>query len=688
MTTELQGERTRFLPFNRGSHPGEVHCGSGNPAHPSGYRTGYFWGEVLERERFLDILGHYVFVERREEKVTDAKGSRTEKRETVIFPRYHQLDSVHRVVESARLEGVGHHYLVQHSAGSGKTSSISWLSHRLASLHGADDRTLFDCVVVITDRRVLDQQLQDAIYQIEHAQGVVKAIDEDSRQLAAALIDGTKIVITTLQKFPFVLRGLLHAAGAEDVEQPSAEQRTAAAEWQQAIAQRRYVVIVDEAHSSQTGETAREMKAILGSRAAAADTDEEGRTDWEDGLNAVIESRGPQPNLSFLAFTATPKGKTIELFGRPGPSGKPEPFHVYSQRQAIEEGFILDVLQNYTTYDTYYQLVKLAEEDPDFPKRRTATALAKFMNLHPHNIEQKTEVILEHFRNHIQHRIGGRAKAMVVCASRLQAVRYKQAFDRYIEANGLTGVRTLVAFSGTVRDPETGDEFTEPGMNEDVVTGRSISEAALPSRFDSPDYQILIVANKYQTGFDQSLLQAMDVDKRLDGVQAVQTLSRLNRTAPGKDAPFVLDFVNDPENIYRAFKPYYDTTELLAPSDPAKLEALKHELDETQVYHWSEVEAFARVFYIAPESARATDHPRLAEHLQPARDRFSALDEDAQIAFRDRLAAFVKSYAFLSQIIPYGDPDLEQLSSFGRLLLPNLHPERAKAQSPSPTKST
>ena len=510
----------------------------------------------------------------------------------------------------------------------------------------------------------------------------MKAIDEDSRQLASALIDGTKIVITTLQKFPFVLSGLLHAAGAEGLEQPSEEQRAQAAEWRQAIAYRKYAVIVDEAHSSQTGETAREMKAILGSRAsaAAADTDdEEGEADWEDGLNAVVESRGPQPNLSFFAFTATPKGKTIELFGRPRASGKPEPFHVYSMRQAIEEGFILDVLQNYTTYDTYYQLVKLAEDDPDFPKRRTATALAKFMSLHPHNIEQKTEVILEHFRNHLQHRIGGRAKAMVVCASRLHAVRYKQAFDRYIEANGMTGIRTLVAFSGTVRDPDTGDEYTEPGMNKDIVTGKPISESALPSRFDTPDYQILIVANKYQTGFDQPLLQAMYVDKRLDGVQAVQTLSRLNRNAPGKDAPFVLDFVNDAENIYRAFKPYYDTTELLARSDPAKLEALKHELDQAQVYHWSEVEAFARIFYVAPEKQRTADHARLAQQLQPARDRFVALEPDEQEAFRDHLAAFVKSYAFLSQIIPYGDPDLEQLSSFGRLLLPYLQPERDDA---------
>ena len=581
MTTRLAGEATRFLPFNRGSAPGAIGCGAGNPPHPSGYRTGYFWQEVLERERFLDILGSYVFVEHREEKIEDARGTRTEKRESVIFPRYHQLDSVGKLVAAARADGAGRNYLIQHSAGSGKTNSISWLSHRLASLHDADDEKVYHCVIVITDRRVLDQQLQAAIYQIEHAQGVVKAIDQDSQQLARALVDGTMIVITTLQKFPFVLKGLLTIAGAAPSENPSEAEQAQATAWQREIAGRRYAVIVDEAHSSQTGETAREMKAILGVRAQDARQENE---DWQDGLAAVVESRGRQPNLSFFAFTATPKGKTVELFGRPGPSGKPESFHVYSMRQAIEEGFILDVLQNYTDYNTYYRLAKQAADDPDFPKRRTAVALAKYMTLHPYNIEQKTEVIVEHFREHVRRRIGGRAKAMVVTSSRLHAVRYLQAFTRYIAEHAYEDVRPLVAFSGTVTDPDTGAEFTEPRMNIDVVTGKSISEAALPSRFDSPDYQILLVAEKYQTGFDQPLLQAMYVDKRLDGVQAVQTLSRLNRVAPGKEAPFVLDFVNDPDDIRDAFAPYYDRTELLTASDPYQLEQLKHQLDGMQVY--------------------------------------------------------------------------------------------------------
>ena len=404
------------------------------------------------------------------------------------------------------------------------------------------------------------------------------------------------IVITTLQKFPFVMKGLLRIAGADAPDAASAGEQAQAESWRKAIAGRRYAVIVDEAHSSQTGESAREMKAVLGSKAQAAE--EEGDEDWEDGINAVIESRGPQPNLSFFAFTATPKGKTLEVFGRPGPSGKPEPFHVYSMRQAIEEEFILDVLGRYTDYDTYYRLVKQAAEDPEFPKRRAASALAKFMQLHPHNLEQKTEVIVEHFRNKVRHQMGGKAKAMVVTSGRLHAVRYMQAFQRYIAEKRYDDVRPLVAFSGTVRDPDTGEDFTEPSMNRDVVTGKPISESALPGRFASPDYQILLVAEKYQTGFDQPLLQAMYVDKRLDGVQAVQTLSRLNRMAPGKEPPFVLDFVNDPDDIREAFEPYYDQTELLEESDPHRLEVLMHELDQMQVYHWEEVEAFAKVFYL------------------------------------------------------------------------------------------
>ena len=382
MTTRLAGERTHFLPFNRGSHPGETRCGAGNPQHPSGYRSGYLWEEVLERDSFLDILGHFMFVEKRDEKRDDGKGSqRLVTREKMIFPRYHQLDATRKLIAAARREGPGHHYLIQHSAGSGKTNSISWLSHRLASLHNDADHKVFDCVIVVTDRQVLDRQLQDAIYQIEHVQGVVKAIDQDSTQLAAALVDGTKIVVTTLQKFPFVLRGLLHAAGADNLDAPTEAERLQAGAWEAEIARRRYAVIADEAHSSQSGETARELKAILGANGAPESPEEE--PDWEDGLNRVMQSRGPQPNLSFFAYTATPKGKTLELFGRPGSNGLPEAFHLYSMRQAIEERYILDVVRNYTTYKTYFKLVKDIEDDPDLPKSRRPARLPSFWSCIP-----------------------------------------------------------------------------------------------------------------------------------------------------------------------------------------------------------------------------------------------------------------------------------------------------------------
>jgi type I restriction enzyme, R subunit len=684
MCTRLSGNKSFFLPFNRGSHPGEIQCGAGNPQHPSGHRTGYFWEDILARDSFIDIMSSFVFLETREETIDDGAGGRKKiTKETMIFPRYHQLDSVRKLVATAKEETAGQNYLIQHSAGSGKTNSISWLSHRLSSLHTATDEKVFDCVIVITDRKVLDKQLQDAIYQIEHAQGVVKAIDDNSRQLAEALVDGTKIVITTLQKFPFVLRGLLHIAGAENPDDPDAASVERAKEWEDKIASRKYAVIVDEAHSSQTGETARELKRILG--AGTDQGTEEAEADWEDGLNQIMESRGRQKNLSFFAFTATPKGKTLELFGRVVASGKPEAFHTYSMRQAIQEGFILDVLKRYTTYKTYFKLVKKFEDDPAMPKKRAAKKLAKFLILHPVNIEQRTEIIIEHFREHVRQKLNARAKGMVVTGSRLHAVRYMQSFQKYIEENKYTDVRPLVAFSGTVKDPDSGEEFTEPGMNTDVVTGKPISESQLPERFDSSDYQVLLVANKYQTGFDQPLLCAMYVDKRLDGVQAVQTLSRLNRTHAGKEPPFVLDFVNEAEGIYEAFKPYYDVTTLQEPSDPSHLEVLKHELNAFQVYYWSEVEAFAQVFYLPQYRQNPSDHARMQKHVQPAVDRFDSLEEDKKELFYEKLTAYVNFYSFISQIIPYSDIELEMLYSYGRYLvsclnfgddISNPHPEK------------
>ena len=689
MATRLNGDKTFFLPFNRGSAPCEIDCGKGNPQHPSGHRTGYFWEDVLERESFLDIVGNFIFLETKEETIDDGAGGRKKViKETMIFPRYHQLDAVRALIRSAIVEGAGNNYLIQHSAGSGKTNSISWLSHRLSSLHTATDEKIFDCVIVITDRRVLDKQLQDAIYQIEHAQGVVKAIDKSSRQLAEALVDGTKIVITTLQKFPFILQGLLHIARADNPDNPDDASIARAKEWQDAIAARTYAVIVDEAHSSQTGETARELKRILGAGMATgveAEDNEENGFDWEDGLNQVMESRGKQKNMSFFAFTATPKGKTLELFGRTGASGKPEAFHTYSMKQAIEEGFILDVLRRYTTYKTYFKLVKSVEDDPAMPSKKARKKLGKFMALHPYNIEQKTEIIVEHFREHVRHKLNGRGKAMVVTGSRLHAVRYMLAFQNYIEENHYTDIRPLVAFSGTVRDPENEKDYTEPSMNIDVVTGKNILEKQLPDKFDSSDYQVLLVANKYQTGFDQPLLCAMYVDKRLDGVQAVQTLSRLNRMTSGKELPFVLDFVNEADDIYMAFKPYYAVTTLQEPSNPSNLEKLKHELNEYQVYLWSEVVGFCHAFYLPHYKQAPSDHARMEKMIQPATDRFKALDEGKKEAFYEKITAYASFYSFISQILPYCDQELEMLYSYARHLIPHLdygengvipHPEK------------
>ncbi|MCL0107104.1 type I restriction endonuclease [Thermodesulfovibrionales bacterium] len=489
MTTRLSGKSTRFLPFNRG-------CGgsAGNPDNPGGYKTAYLWEEVLERHSFLDILARFIHLQVEKKKF----GGKRIKKETMIFPRYRQLDCVRKLVADTRKRGTGTNYLIQHSAGSGKSNSIAWLVQRLASLYNDKDEKVFDSIIVVTDRVVLDQQLQNTIYQFEHKQGVVQKIDINSTQLAEALGSGMPVVITTLQKFPFVTEKMSD------------------------LPMRRYAVVVDEAHSSQGGETATELKGVLAGAAikeeARAKAEEEGLPDYEEEILKTMAKRGHQPNISFFAFTATPKYKTLEVFGRPGSGGKPQPFHLYSMRQAIDEGFILDVLQNYTTYKTYYRLIKSIEDDPQVDKRKASRALARFMSLHPHNIAQKTEVMVEHFCHFTMHRIGGKAKAMVVTSSRLHAVKYKQAFDKYIADKGYQGIRTLVAFSGIVVDPDLpGVEYTESGMNVDS-NGKRIKEKELPKRFGTDEYQVLLVAEKYQTGFDQPFLHTMYVDKRLAGI--------------------------------------------------------------------------------------------------------------------------------------------------------------------------
>jgi type I restriction enzyme R subunit len=638
MTTQLKGESTTFLPFNKGNG-----TAAGNPENPGGYKTAYLWEQIWQRDSFLDILARFLHLEITERTIA----GKTIRREAMIFPRYHQLDSVRKLEAHARKAGPGTNYLIQHSAGSGKSNSIGWLAHRLASLHNEKDQKVFDSVVVITDRLVLDRQLQDTIYQFEHKQGVVQKIDVDSAQLAQALAAGTPIIITTLQKFPFV---------TEKVGELPA---------------RRYAVIIDEAHSSQTGESAADLKGVLASASikqqAKEEAEAEGLPDYEEEILRTMAKRGKQPNISFFAFTATPKYKTLEVFGQPGIDGKPVPFHLYSMRQAIEEGFILDVLKNYTTYKTYYRLIKSIEDDPDVDKKKAAKALARFMSLHPHNIAQKTEVMVEHFRTFTRHKIGGKAKAMVVTSSRLHAVRYKQSFDKYIAEKGYSDIKTLVAFSGTVIDPDIKDKtYTEVEMN------KGIKEKELPDKFASGEYQILLVAEKYQTGFDQPLLHTMYVDKRLSGVQAVQTLSRLNRTTQGKEDTFILDFVNDPQEIYEAFKPYYEQPSIGEQADPHQLYELQARMEEQHIFHKDEVENFCKVFFKAKSSQGPSDHALMNSYLDPAVQRFKSLDEGLQEEFRHLLLTFRNLYSFLSQVIPYQDSDLEKLYTYIRFLINKL----------------
>ena len=485
----------------------------------------------------------------------------------------------------------------------------------------------------------MDQQLQNTVFQFEHKAGVVKKIDEDSSQLAEALNAQVPIIITTLQKFPFVIDKV------HDLKT------------------RKFAVIVDEAHSSMGGETAAEMKKVLGAKGFSEDADEpSSQPDQQDELIKEMNKRGRQRNLSFFAFTATPKYRTLEVFGRKGADGKPEPFHLYSMRQAIEENFILDVLEHYTTYKTYFKLIKSIQDDPKVDKRKASAALARFISLHPHNIAQKTEVMMKHFLSFTKHKMGGYAKAMVVTRSRLHAVRYKTAFDEYIKENKCDGLKTLVAFSGTVDDD--GISRTEVSMNS------GLKEKELPERFGTPDYFVLIVAEKYQTGFDQPLLHTMYVDKRLDGIQAIQTLSRLNRICPerAKEDTFVLDFVNEPEDIQTAFQPYYEKTVVGEEVDYHKLYDLQGKLLGYQIYFPEEVEEFSRFFFANKRATNVKDHAQFNRILDQAVSRFQGKPEAEREDFRSTLISFRNLYAFLAQIIPFQDSDLEKLYTYLRFL--------------------
>ena len=645
MTTRLAKDATYFLPFNKGNQGG-----AGNPVDKAGlsYKTSYLWKEVLLKDSLMDILGKFIHLQT-DERITEE--GRKIKKETMIFPRYHQLQAVRKMIQASLSDDVGTNYLIEHSAGSGKSNTIAWMAHRLSSLHKSDNTKLFDSVIVITDRVVLDRQLQDTIYQFEHKKGVVLKIDKNAKQLAEGLENAVPIIITTLQKFPFVTEQLRKIA-EERGEESNGLLKT-----------KNYAILVDEAHSSQSGETAADLKEVLGGEDLAKEAREKAEDEGESTLELLYRNmakRGKQKNISFFAFTATPKHKTIKLFATNG-----EPLHKYTMRQAIEEGFILDVLKNYTSYATFYKLIKASEDDPKVERKKAAKALGRFMRLHPYNIAQKTEIMVEHFYQSTQHKIGGKAKAMVVTGSRLEAVRYKQSFDEIIRAKGYK-IKSLVAFSGEVSDDKVPDKvYTEVDMN------NGIKEKDLPEKFATGEYHILLVAEKYQTGFDQPLLHTLYVDKRLSGIQAVQTLSRLNRIHPLKEDTFVLDFVNDREEIQEAFKTYYDGAELGQDADPANLYRIQQELLLGDVFTTEDVDSFVAIYFKPKEKQSYRDHEEMNFNLGGPTEKFRLFletnEEDAEL-WRGKVRAFKNLYAFLSQIIPYQDSDLEKLFIFLRHL--------------------
>ena len=699
MATRLEGQETFFLPFNKGTEGG----GAGNDVAEdvNQYATDYLWNEVLLPDNLLKILGSFVHLQIEEKE--DWQGKRY-KKEALIFPRYHQWDVVNKLVNDAKKEGAGHKYLIQHSAGSGKSNSIAWTAHQLSSLYDDRGDKQFHSVIIVTDRTVLDDQLQDTIYQFEHVDGVVGRINRNegdgskSEKLAKALESSQPIIIVTIQTFPFVLKAIENSTSLKE---------------------RRYAVIADEAHSSQTGSTARQLKEVLmidAKEDSLGNLDEE--LSSEDILDAAVASRRASSNLSYFAFTATPKTKTLELFGRlpnpgeqPSKTNRPEAYHVYSMRQAIEEGFILDVLKNYTNYKVAYNLAqKIQAADEEVESKKAKVKLNQWVRLHDYNIAQKVQVIVEHFKDNVMGLLGGQAKAMVVTSSRKEAVRYKIGFDKYITEKGYQKIHAMVAFSGEVEfsesDPNSaaliGEKFTEHNMNPNLK-GRDMRKA-----FDSDDYQVMIVANKFQTGFDQPKLCAMYVDKKLGGVECVQTLSRLNRTYPSKaeTGTFILDFFNEPEDILESFQPYYQTAELDDVSDPDLIFDLFEKLRAAGIFTWLEVEQFCNAFFVKNKSnaaianickpaverwqkryksaveafkqakgifdrTKATNDPVL---IGNAENSFKACkqEKDALDIFKKDLGTFVRFYEFMSQIVDYDDKDLEKLSLFARNLRPML----------------
>lgn len=617
MTTRLINGKTRFLPFNRGRDGG-----AGNPDVPGENRVAYLYKDlpegraVFSREVLLDLIGRFIHLER------------TGGKEVLIFPRFQQFDAVRKLLADARAQGAGQNYLIQHSAGSGKSNTIAWTAHQIINLHDEDDKPLFDTAIIVTDRLVLDRQLQNTIGGFAQTDGVVKKIDGTSRDLKEAILKGARIIITTIQKF-----------GTEHLAAISGQ------------AGRNFAVIIDEAHSSQSGKAAQAMSDALTRDATSSD-------DIEDLVLAFQKARGPQKNISFLAFTATPRNVTLERFGRIGTDGKPHPFHLYSMRQAIEEEFIVDVLKNYMTYKAYYQLEKTIEDDPAFKGRKAQSRVARYASLHPTAIDQKVEVIVEHFRRHVAKELDGQAKAMIVTQSREHALRYWQQLTRYIENKGYTGLKALVAFSGDLTID--GNVWTE-------ATANGFAETELPKKFDTDAYQVLVVAEKYQTGFDQPKLVAMYVDKKLAGLQAVQTLARLNRSY-GKDKPtYVLDFQNTMEEIREAFAPFFEATALEERTDLNQIYDLEQRIMNATYVHKDEVERFADQFFKSDLTTQ--DRLALEGTVRLAVERFN-LDEDEaqQEEFRQLLKSFLRFYAFVAQVVSLNDAWLEKLYAYSAWL--------------------
>ena len=629
MCTELKGQNSFFLPFNKG-----YNNGAGNPPK-EGIRTDYLWKEVLTKDSLTNIIQNYSQIITEEKEYLDSKGKkRIKKVKKLIFPRFHQLAAVRNILADAQENGAGQKYLIQHSAGSGKSNSISWLAHQLVGLHNkAGDNTIFDTVIVVTDRRVLDAQIRNNIKQYQQVKGVVEAITEGSKQLKTALEEGKKIIITTIQKFPHIVEDIAELPGNN------------------------FGIIIDEAHSSLSGQMARKLNETL----AKVSDEEELRADLEDYdenendvvigedlIRAMVKARKLLPNASYFAFTATPKNKTLELFGVPyQENGKTKfrAFHLYSMKQAIEEGFIKDVLQNYTTYQSYYALLKKIEDDPEYDKKKAQKKLKAYVESHEHAIKKKSILMINQFLESLNKKVGGKGKAMMVTSSRANAVKYKKAFDQYLKDIN-SPYKAVVGFSGEI------DGETEGSLN-------GFPSAKIPDEFEKDNYRFLLVANKFQTGFDQPLLHTMFVDKKLGGVNAVQTLSRLNRSHPLKKETFVLDFANTAEDIENAFKPYFESTILGEATDPNKLFDLQDALDNYQIYTREQVEVFSnRILDNVPVD-------QLHALLDESSDIFrNDLEEEQQADFRAKVKTYVRLYIFLSQIVEFENAYLERLYIF------------------------